>query len=292
MTTIEKTLLTVETTVNAPVEKVWTIWTTPEHITNWNFASDDWHSPQAQNDLREGGQFTYRMESKDGSIGFDFTGTYQKIIEHKEISYTLEDGRSVVVLFIANGNQTTVREMFEPESTHPQEMQQQGWQAILNNFKTYVEAPGTLLTIHFQALIDAPVEKVYQTMLDENGYREWTAAFNPSSYYKGSWERGAKILFIGTDKEGSESGMVSRIKENIPNQFVSIEHFGILKNGNEVTEGPEVDGWAGALENYTFTNEGNKTRLSIDMDTNKDFHAYFSATWPKALDKLKELCEA
>lgn len=292
MTTTETTAITVATTVQAPVQKVWALWTDPKHITQWNYATDEWHSPRAENDLRVGGRFNYRMESKDGSMGFDFTGTYINIEENKEISYVIDDGRKVVVKFLPYGNETTVKETFEAEGTHSDELQRQGWQAIISNFKQYAEAPGTLDTIHFQTIIKAPVDTVYRTMLDQQTYQAWTAVFNPTSRYEGSWEKGAKIHFLGEDKEGNCGGMVSRIKENIPTRFVSIEHLGILQNGQEITTGPEVEAWAGSLENYTFTEEDGQTLVSVDADSNKDFHAYFFETWPKALAKLKELCEA
>jgi uncharacterized protein YndB with AHSA1/START domain len=292
MTTTEKIAITVAASIQAPVQKVWALWTDPQHIVNWNHASDDWHSPQAESDLREGGRFRYRMESRDGSMGFDFTGTYTKVDENRELSFTIDDGRTVQVVFIPYGNETTIKETFEAEGTHPVEMQRQGWQAIMNNFKQYAEAPGTLNTIHFQTIIKAPVEKVYSTMLDQQSYREWTSVFNPSSRYEGSWETGAKLHFIGEDKEGNSGGMVSRIKENTANRFVSIEHIGILQNGQEITSGPEVEAWAGSLENYTFTEEDGQTLVSVDMDANKEFHAYFFETWPKALARLKAICEA
>ncbi|HEV7332147.1 MAG TPA: SRPBCC family protein [Flavisolibacter sp.] len=292
MTTTETTLVTVAATIQAPVQKVWTLWTDPQHIVNWNFASEDWHSPKAEADLREGGRFSYRMESKDGSMGFDFSGTFTRVDENRELSFTIHDGRKVQIFFIPYGNETTIKETFEAEGSHPVEMQRQGWQAIMHNFKTYAEAPGTLKTIHFQTIIKAPVEKVYKTMLDQESYQEWTAVFNPGSRYEGSWETGAKLHFIGEDKEGNSGGMVSRIKENTPNRFVSIEHLGILQNGQEITSGPEVEAWAGSLENYTFTEEDGQTLLSVDADSNKEFHAYFFETWPRALARLKEICEA
>ena len=292
MTRTETTPITVAATIQAPVQTVWTLWTNPKHIVNWNFASDDWHSPKAEADLREGGRFSYRMESRDGSMGFDFSGTFTKVTENKELSFTIDDGRTVQVLFVPYGNETTVKETFEAEGTHPVEMQRQGWQAILQNFKKYAEAPGTLTTMHFQTIIKAPVDTVYKTMLDQETYRQWTAVFNPSSRYEGSWEKGAKLLFVGEDKDGNSGGMVSRIQENIPARFVSIEHIGILKDGQEITSGPEVEAWAGSLENYTFTEEDGQTLVSVDVDTNKEFHAYFFETWPKALAKLKALCEA
>lgn len=140
METQEKTIITVENTVNAPVEKVWKYWTMPEHITKWNNASDDWHTPRAENDLRAGGSFVSRMEAKDGSFGFDFGGVYDVVTENKYIGYTLGDERKVKITFSGNGNATKVEESFEAESTNPIEMQQGGWQAILDNFKKYTEA--------------------------------------------------------------------------------------------------------------------------------------------------------
>ena len=132
--------VTVQNTVNAPVEKVWEYWTKPEHITKWNTASPDWHSPRAENDLRVGGKFSARMEAKDGSMGFDFAGVYDEVISNELIEYTMEDGRRVSVNFSANGNQTSVVETFDAENTHPVDFQKAGWQAILDNFKKYVEA--------------------------------------------------------------------------------------------------------------------------------------------------------
>jgi uncharacterized protein YndB with AHSA1/START domain len=292
METIEKTNITVQTTVKAPVEKVWQLWTDPEHIIRWNSATPDWHTPEAENDVRQGGRFRFRMESRDGSTGFDFTGIYQTVVEHQEISYVMDDGRKAQIIFTPQGAETAITETFEAESTHSEDMQRQGWQAILNNFKTYAEAPAPLKKLHFQISVDAPAEKVYHTMLDDKSYREWTATFCPGSFFEGSWEKGAKILFVGLDKEGKRGGMVSRIKENIPNTFVSIEHLGVLEGDKEITSGPAVDGWAGALENYSFREEEGKTVVSVEMDANQDFEAYFSETWPKALHRLKELCEA
>src|ERR1041384_4069849 len=127
-----KKVLTVQNTINAPIEKVWKYWSEPDHITKWNHASDDWHSPRAQNDLRDGGKFLARMEAKDGSMGFDFGGVYDKVKKHEQISYTMGDGRKVDVKFTSHGNETKVVESFEAENTHSIEMQQGGWQAILD----------------------------------------------------------------------------------------------------------------------------------------------------------------
>lgn len=134
-----KTRITVEATVNAPAEKVWEFWTKPEHITQWNSASPDWHTPRSENDVRVGGKFSARMEAKDGSFGFDFGGTYDEVVPNQRLAYTIGDGRKVEVDFKANGDNTLVTETFEAEGMNPVEMQRGGWQAILDNFKRYTE---------------------------------------------------------------------------------------------------------------------------------------------------------
>lgn len=140
MTTSFKQKITVETSVKAPIEKVWNVWTTPEHIMQWNKASPDWHTPKAENDLRKGGKFVSRMEAKDGSFGFEFWGIYDEVDHLALISYTMGDGRKAEVSFSAEGNQTKITETFEAESENPIEMQKAGWQAILDNFKKYAES--------------------------------------------------------------------------------------------------------------------------------------------------------
>ncbi|WP_019449437.1 SRPBCC family protein [Cupriavidus sp. BIS7] len=131
--------ITVETTVAAPIENVWRAYTTPEDIKQWNAASADWHTTAATVDLREGGAFSSRMEAKDGSMGFDFAGTYTKIVENKRIEYAFGD-RNAQVEFLDAPSGVTVRVSFDAETVYPVEQQQQGWQAILNNFKRYVES--------------------------------------------------------------------------------------------------------------------------------------------------------
>ena len=140
MATQEVTVITVQTTVNAPVSKVWEYWSKPEHITKWATASDDWHTTKSENDLRVGGSFSSRMEAKDGSFGFDFGGVYDEVITNEYIEYTLGDGRKVKVYFNVDGDQTTVTEEFDAENQNPVEMQRGGWQGIMDNFKKYTES--------------------------------------------------------------------------------------------------------------------------------------------------------
>jgi len=137
--TANKTKINVECIVNCNIEKVWEYWTTPKHIEQWNHASEDWHTPKASNDLNVGGKFTSTMAAKDGSFSFDFGGTYTEILEYKLIKYIMDDGRMASVDFITIGKTVEIVETFEAENQNPIEMQRDGWQAILNNFKKYVE---------------------------------------------------------------------------------------------------------------------------------------------------------
>ena len=140
MSATEPIILAVQTNVAAPADKVWQYFTLPEHIIHWNNASADWHTPKADNDLRVGGKFNSRMEAKDGSFGFDFWGIYDLVTPNKAIEYTMGDDRKVKIAFVEQEGQTKIIEHFEAENTNPVEMQQAGWQAILDNFKKYVEA--------------------------------------------------------------------------------------------------------------------------------------------------------
>ena len=139
METVAKTVITVEAAVNAPVQKVWDYWNTPEHITTWRSAYDDWHTPWAKTDLRTGGSFSSRMEAKDGSFGFEFGGVYDLVTPNAYIEYTMGDGRKVKISFTASGNTTAIKESFDAETENSEELQRAGWQAILDNFKKYTE---------------------------------------------------------------------------------------------------------------------------------------------------------
>jgi uncharacterized protein YndB with AHSA1/START domain len=140
METTANTQITIEATVNAPIEKVWDAYTDPKQIIRWNSPSDDWHSPRAENDLRPGGAFNYRMEAKDGSFGFDFGGTFDEVKPNELLAYTIGDGRKVENVFTKEGDATKVTVTFEAENQNSIEMQRGGWQAILDNFKKYAES--------------------------------------------------------------------------------------------------------------------------------------------------------
>ncbi len=132
--------ITVAATVNVPVAKVWKAWNTPADIMKWNTADPSWHTPRSENDLKVGGKFKNRMEAKDGSFGFDFEGTYDKVELHKEITYTMADGRKATTLFSEQNGKTTIETTFDPEKENDPEVQKQGWQAIMDNFVKYLES--------------------------------------------------------------------------------------------------------------------------------------------------------
>ena len=132
--------ITIEALIAAEPRRVWECWTRPEHITGWNFAIDTWQCPRASNELRVGGKYSARMEAKDGSFGFDFEAIYDEIVDQKKLTYTMTDGRKATTQFERMGDQTQVTTTFDAESQNPVEMQREGWQSILNNFKRYVES--------------------------------------------------------------------------------------------------------------------------------------------------------
>lgn len=148
--------------------------------------------------------------------------------------------------------------------------------------------------LQFKIEINTSAKKVYNTMLGIDNiktYEQWTAEFNPTSTYEGNWDKGSKIYFVGTDENGKRGGMVSEIADNIPFEFVSIRHYGILDGENEITSGPDVEKWAGGLENYSFEEHNGVTTVTVESDVDEDYLDFFNSTWSKALNKLKELSE-
>lgn len=139
--------------------------------------------------------------------------------------------------------------------------------------------------------IKAPKERVFEKMIGKDTYKQWTAEFNPTSDFEGGWNKGDKIRFVGVTEEGKKKGMLARIEENIPNEFISIHHYGIVDGENEITEGPMVESWTPAYENYSLSQEMEITNLMVEVDVSDEHIEYFDETWPKALLKLKEISE-
>jgi uncharacterized protein YndB with AHSA1/START domain len=147
--------------------------------------------------------------------------------------------------------------------------------------------------LHYSIVIDAPKEKVWHAMLDDKQYREWTTAFNPGSYYKGDWSKGSKMLFLGPDPEtGQEGGMVSRIAENRPYEYISIEHIGIIQNGIEDTTSETARKMTPAFENYTLKEKNGATQVLVDMDAEDEYVEMFNKMWPEGLKRVKAIAKA
>lgn len=148
--------------------------------------------------------------------------------------------------------------------------------------------------LQFKEEINAPAQKVYETMLglkDKNTYNQWTAAFNPTSTYEGTWEKGSKIYFLGVGEDGKKGGMVSQIEENQPAKFVSIRHNGFLDGDTEITTGEHVEKWAGSHENYSYQENNGVTTVTVEVDTPEEYMDHFNGAFPSALEKLKEISE-
>lgn len=148
--------------------------------------------------------------------------------------------------------------------------------------------------IKFKKDIKSPAKNVFETMLGLKNietYEQWTSEFNPTSTYEGNWEKGSKMYFIGTDEQGNRGGMVSEIADIIPAKFVSIRHYGMLDGDTEITEGEQVEKWAGGLENYSFHETNGVTTVTVEMDSTEEYIDFFNTVWPRALDTLKHISE-
>ncbi len=149
-----------------------------------------------------------------------------------------------------------------------------------------------MTNLQFTTSINAPRQKVWETMLNDSTYREWTVAFHEGSHYKGDWSKGSKMLFLGPDENGKNGGMVSIVEENVPYEFISLKAIGMVQDDVEDTTSEEVKAWKDVYENYTFTEEGDATTLKVDLTgLPEDYADMFNDMWPKALAKLKEMCE-
>jgi hypothetical protein len=167
---------------------------------------------------------------------------------------------------------------------------------LKQNFPTlgYSQKHFQMKKLSYTKEISASPERVHDVMLglsDKRTYEQWTAPFNPTSSWEGGWDKGDKIMFIGISEDGAKGGMIARIVENDPGKFVSIEHYGVLEKGVEITEGEKVDSWKGAHENYRFEPTENGTRVTAEVDTVDEYVSYFDEAWPQALDVLKKICE-
>lgn len=225
---MKTTKITVQSAILADKKKVWDYYTQPEHITGWNFASDDWHCPRATNDLRVGGKYSARMEARDGSAGFDFNTIYDEVVAHEKIAYTMEDGRKAVISFSGEEGATLVKVTFDAENQNDEEMQRSGWQAILDNFKKYAElkqlqvfdfsVDKTNSTIHIKRQFRASLQRVWQAwttaeLLDRWwGPKPWRAETKTMDFREGGYWIYAMVGPEG-ERHWSRVDYISIVKE-------------------------------------------------------------------------------
>jgi uncharacterized protein YndB with AHSA1/START domain len=270
--------ITVQVTVKSPISKVWKCYTLPQHITGWNFASDDWQCSKSKNDLRVGGTFSSRMEAKDGSVGFDFGGFYTTIIDHELIQYTMgtpenPDRNAEVKFERLSEYETLVTVSFEPENENPREMQQDGWQSILNNFKNYTES-----TSSYETIIKAHVGKVWNTITTSE---EWEHYMNNMKIVS-DWKVGESIVFTCYNPDGSvmlwnDREMIWRgvIAEKVTNSRFVVDYDGSAGIKKETYEIEKIDEQttkvtfiqvANDPETASGYDEGNKETLKLLKD--------------------------
>lgn len=245
----KEAIITVKTIVRAPIEQVWEAWTLPEHIVQWNQASEEWHTPHAENDLRPGGRFLSRMEARDGSQGFDFSGKYNEVRPLEYIHYTLDDGREVNIHFSEKGNSTEIIENFNPEETFPHEMQQQGWQAILNQFKKYAET-----SFKNQNIQPAKKYLLHGKLTAKKGFQEELTAILLKASQLMAGVRGCRLYAVSRNREDDRAVFVTEIwdsKEDHDHSLTSEEVKNLIMKAiplleNNPEKGQELEligGW-------------------------------------------------
>lgn len=297
---METTKITVQSTIQADIQKVWDYYTQPEHIIGWNFASDGWHCPRATNDLRVGGRYSARMEAKDGSYGFDFNVLYDEVVEHDKIAYTMEDGRKALITFTGNDGTTLVKVIFDAENQNDPEMQRNGWQAILDNFKKYTELKALRIfdfsvdkinsTIYVKRDFNATLQQVWQAwttaeLLDQWwGPKPWRAETKTMDFREGGhW------LYAMVGPEGERHwGRADYIRIKKEESFSAKDSF-CDENGTMNSELPQN------LWEILFRETGDKVLVDItltfdsleDLETN--IQMGFREGFTIGLNQLDEL---
>lgn len=277
---MENKRISVETIVDKPINQVWEKWILPEHIMEWNNASEDWYTPSAENDLKAGGSFNYKMAARNGSYSFDFSGTYDEVIKEKKITYILGDGRKVVVEFTEENGRVKIVETFEAEESNSLEMQRVGWQAILDNFNRYMSStPDRTPVIKAQMLIRKPIEEVFEAFVDpEITTRFWftksSGKLSEGKRVRWEWEmygvwddilvkgieKNKQIVIESSDKTIIEWTFTSRTEHET---FVTITNTGFTGSEDEIVN-QAIDSMGG----FTMVLCGLKALLEHNIELN------------------------
>lgn len=281
--------ITISTTINAPIANVFNSYLNPQDNLRWNTAGYGWTNDYAKIDAIAGGEFHIGYKSPDEKNDFDFNGKYIEIVKDKLIKSELGDGRKVEVNFEAEDEKTHVTIIFDAEEENSLDLQKQGWSAILENFKKFVERKSNPknASITKNIVIQATKEKVWKMLLEDKPYRQWTSSFTEGSYYEGEMKYDGKIMFLSP----SGTGISSKIVVFIPNFQISFEHLGGVKDGIEDFKSSEFEGWKYARETYTLNGVDGKVNLQIYVEVTKNEEQMMSDLWDKALAELKKMCE-
>jgi uncharacterized protein YndB with AHSA1/START domain len=283
--------ISVSVRLQLPPQMVWKLWNDPAQMVRWNAASDDWHTPVADNDLRVGGKLQTRMEARDGSFGFDFEAVYEVVDAPNRLVYRLGDGRGVELDLRAEGEETVLTQRFEPEKEFPVELQQQGWQAILDNFKRWAEAYRGVTAVHFAQEVRMAPSALAELMLQELPYRYWTAVFDPSSHYVGDWKEGSTVDFLCDLPDGRQRGTRALVANFRPGQYIRLVHQGLVEGDTFINSGAEAEAWLGLNEIYSFSPREYGCLLTVDVDVPEKYADYLTTQWPLALARIRELAE-
>lgn len=282
-------VITITTTIQAPIHTVFESYLSPADNLRWNTAGEGWTVSHTTINPVIGGTYSIGFKSPDGANDFDFGGVYTNIIPDQLITSILDDGRHVKVLFEEKDNEAIVTIEFDAEQENSLELQEQGWGKILTHFKQFIERKSkpTHRSILKTIDIHASVEKVWDVLLQDQSYRQWTKVFDEDSYYEGEMKYQGKIKFLSSHN----GGLASNVHVYIPYYQISFEHLGVIIDGVEDFDNPQFADWKGARETYTLTPQGSSTHLEIYVELTQEEYEYMSNLWDQALIKIKDLAE-
>lgn len=280
----------ITTIINVPVARVYQAHIDSADLVRWQSAGGGWFTSYAQTNPVIGGEFHIGYASPNAAEDFDFAGTYTELVPEQRISYRLADGRTVSVVFQAQGeSQTSVTTTFDPETMNTRELQQQGWAAVMDNLVDYVQraANPTMRQIVRSVILPVPAEQAWHLVLDHENYREWTAAFTQGSDYQGEFVQGGRIRFTAPGGDG----IISMVHVYAPSRCIAFRHLGWLQNGIEDYDSPAMQSWKNAREEYLFTPVAGGTRFDLYCDTSEAEHDTMSNMWDKALATLADMAQ-
>lgn len=273
--------ITIGVQIEKQVDIVWSYWTKAAHIKHWYFASEDWWVPWVEQQFEVGHKFIYRMASKDGKMGFDFTGRYTDIKANESITYVLEDDREVITTFEVIDDTVYLKQVFETEDDSSAEMQKQGWQAILNQFKGYTESDWIRFTL--QKHMETTPEVVYHYLTDNDKYMSWAHVFSDDSKFYGDWVEGGEITFV----DHRESGTVALVENIIPNELIHMKHIKLLKGDSLDETSDEALIWIGTLERYELHKSEDGVLVDVMIECHESYVGFIRDSWIEALNEIE-----